>query len=97
MKEISWEGVPEGLMILLTATDVGHAERMYAADFRDMTAAMHLPSGAFIGMTRDRGIRLGRRPRLVNGTWVLEEDRKAQEAFPDKALSPDVISLEVIR
>lgn len=97
MKEISWEGIPDGLMILLTAQDIGPSERMHAADFRDMTAVMFMPARSFVGLTRDRGIRLGKRPRLFEGSWVLEEDEKAQEAYPDKRLNPDVLSLEVIR
>lgn len=84
-------------MILLTATDIGPEERMYAADFRDMTAVMHTPSRSFIGLTRSRGMRLGKHPRLVDGSWVLEEDVEAQMAYPNKRLTPEALSLEIIK
>jgi len=98
MKEIRWDIVPnDGSLVLLTAVNLVMDEQLFIADFRDREALVYNPTGSFVGLTRTRGIRLGKKPlRLVNGIWLLDEDLEITKIHKNLFLMPDLVSLEMI-
>jgi hypothetical protein len=89
----------DGELALMTVVALGDPkERMHVADFRDVQA-LFLPSvKRWVGMSHTRGLRFGVGPlRLVDGVWYCVEDVESQKGREDFQLSPEALSLEVIR
>ncbi len=89
----------DGELALMTVPELGDPKRvMQVADFRDLEALYLTDAKRWVGMSYRRGLRLGRGPlRLVGGVWICSEDVEAQKGREDLKLSPDALSLEVIK
>jgi hypothetical protein len=98
MKPVDWDIVPDdGTMILLTTNDIIDDANLYIADFKDLKALIFKPTRSFVGLTRTRGIRLGKGPpRMINGIWYVDEDPKAQAKHKNIELTPELVSLVII-
>ena len=98
MRDVDWRLVPRGgILTLLTMEDLIDGHHLMIADFRDMKALFHKETGSWVGLTRGRGIRLGRPPlRLQDGIWYINEDMELGKTKRNFRLTADVVSLEVI-
>jgi hypothetical protein len=93
-----WSQLEEGFLILMTCEILSSRERMSIADFRDSQALKFKESGNWVGMSVNRGTRLGSGPlRMVDGVWICNEDHKACERYADLDLHPELLSLEMIK
>jgi hypothetical protein len=97
MRKLDWDIVPEEGLVLMTAPEIAYSAPMLMADFRDSFALVYTKTGNYIGMSRDRGLQLGKSPRMVNGIWFLDEDKITGEKHVNVQLLPDVLALERIR
>ena len=99
MREIDWDIVPNnGTLVLLTMQDIMNQARLYVTDFRDTHTLVFSKTGNFVGLTKDRGVRLGKRPlRMVNGIWYAVEDFDAQKVYKNMELCPEHLILGIIR
>lgn len=92
MKEFGYELLPVNGFALLTVPDIDGHGRMYLADFRDSQVLIFKPSGNFLGFSKEKGIRLCRGPMsMVNGIWVVQEDKSAVESYKDIRLTPELL------
>lgn len=92
-----WSQVQNGKLVLMTCNILSPREKMKIADFRDSEALKFRKSGNWMGMSIDRGLRLGSGPlSMVNGVWFCNEDHKACNLYVDQELSPELLSLENI-
>ncbi len=98
MRRVNWDLVPDGgLVALLTAHEVGKGEELHLADFRDTHALYYSTFRSWIGLTKTRGLRPGKRDAvLVNGVWYAEEDMDVAGANPDHVPDVSLMSLEII-
>lgn len=85
--------------MLMTVQDLGDPRsKMSIADFRDVQALFFPKVGRWVGMSPARGLRFGSGPlEMVNGVWYCLEDVEAQKGHEDLTLSPDTLSLEMIK
>lgn len=71
---------------------------MYLADFRDTTALAYQKTRHFLGLSRNRGIRLGKHPlRMIDGVWYLTEDPESLMQIQDLQISHKELCLQLIR
>lgn len=85
-------------MSLLTMERLGDGVPLMIADFKDTHALFHIESERFIGLTRNRGIRLGKPPLVMtDGIWFLEEDLEIEMKFRDLNVGSTNLVLRVIR
>jgi hypothetical protein len=97
-EKIDWSGLPDGQLVLMTASSISSNEKLQVADFLDTQALVFSKSGCYVGMSRDRGLRFGKHPAsLINGIWFIDEDEKAQKGWSDTKLSSNDLSLELIK
>lgn len=98
MKEVDWDIVPTGeTMILLTAGGLEPNGLLFMADFKDTMALKFTPTGNYIGLTRNRGMRLGKGPKFMrNGVWFIYEDFEAQKRYTECELDMSLVTLENI-
>lgn len=98
-ENFDWSTVVDGELALMTVRDLGDpGEKMSIADFRDVQALFLPKVNRWVGMSPARGLRFGSGPlKMVNGIWYCLEDRSAQRGHEDMTLSPDALSLEMIR
>jgi len=99
VREINWGIVPDnGTIVLLTMQDVMEQTPLYIADFRDTHTLVFSKTGNFVGLTKSRGVRLGKRPlRMVDGIWYAHEDLDAQKVYKNMELRPEHLILGIIR
>ena len=99
MRPIEWNVVAErGRMVLATMRDVVEGEPLMMADFQDTHALFHEASGRWLGITRTRGVRLGKpSARMKDGIWYVEEDVKLGETVKNLRIVPKDLVLRVIR
>lgn len=98
MRDVSPELIPKGGMVLLTLRSLYMQASFLVADFRDQQAAIFKPTGSFLGLTADRGIRLGKRPPFMrNGIWLLHEDTDLKEEYANARITIDNVVLGEIR
>lgn len=83
----------------MTVQDLGDPKsKMSIADFKDVQALFLPKVVKWVGMSPKRGLRFGSGPlKMVNGVWYCSEDVEAQKGHEDLALSPDSLSLEMIK
>ena len=87
----------DGRLVILTVRDIGEDSQVMAADFRDTLALVYKPTGSYIGAGMF-GIRLGKRPiEMVNGIWIMPENSDLLRVHTNVRLSPDMLSLEMIK
>lgn len=98
-ESFDWSAVKDGELILMTVEELGDPKaRMKIADFRDVQALFITEFKKWIGMSPSRGLRFGSGPPwLVNGIWYCAEDVVSQRGREDLSLSPEALSLEMIR
>jgi len=98
-ERLDWNTVEDSNLVLMTVRDLGDPkEKMSIADFRDVQALFLPKVGKWVGMSPARGLRFGSGPlRMVDGVWYCQEDRGAQKGHEDMELSPEALSLEMIR
>jgi hypothetical protein len=98
MRQIDWKLVPEhGRMVLLTIQDLVDEVPLMIADFRDTHALFHPKSGRFLGLTRNRGMRMGKSPiQMIDGIWYINEDDEIAEKFKDLEVKSEDLILKVI-
>lgn len=98
-EKFDFSTLQDGELALMTVPDLGDPKaRMQVADFRDVEALFLAEAKSWIGMSHRRGLRLGRGPmRMVEGVWICAEDVDAQRGREDLKLSPESLSLEVIK
>ena len=98
MRRIDSSLIPgDGSLVLLTARDLADDSVLMMADFRDMQAVVYAPTGSYLGIGAT-GVRLGARPlEMVGGLWLMKEDEGLRRAHENVRLSPDLLSLEMIR
>ena len=99
MKSIDWKLVPEkGNMVALTVPEITEDGDLYMADFKDVRILVFKKTGSYLGITKTRGIRLGKKQSLhmISGIWYVEEDLENQAKYENFTLSPDSISLQII-
>lgn len=94
MRNVSAEWIPEDGMVLLTLKTVLIQASFLIADFKDHQAAIFAPTGHFIGLTLDRGIRLGKRPAFMrNGIWLLHEETEVPSKYINARITIDNVVL----
>ena len=98
-EKFDWSVVADGELVLMTVRDLGDpGEKMSVADFRDVQALFLPKVNRWVGMSPSRGLRFGSGPlKMVDGVWYCAEDLVAQRGHEDATLSPDVLSLEMIK
>jgi hypothetical protein len=98
-EDYDWSLLGEGQLVLMTVQDLGDPKsKMSIADFRDVQALFLSKVGKWVGMSPTRGLRFGSAPlKMVNGVWYCSEDVEAQKGHEDLTLSPDTLSLEMIK
>lgn len=97
MRRLESSHLRDGAAVLLTADDVCDLAELCAADFRDTHAAVHR-SGLYVGVGRDGAVALCRGPAWMEaGIWMAEPDRTATESLRGQVLTPDSLSLGLIR
>lgn len=89
----------DGELAVMTVPMLGDPKTvMQVADFRDLQALFLPEAQRWVGMSYRRGLRLGKGPvRMVDGVWICSEDLAAQKGREDLKLSPESLSLEVIK
>ena len=99
MREIDWSIVPDnGTLVLLTMRDVMKQTPLCITDFRDTHTLVFSKTGNFVGLTKSRGVRMGKRPlRMVNGIWYADEDLAAQKVYKNMELQPEHLILGIIQ
>lgn len=96
MRDFDLKLVPAEGLALMTAPDVDGGP-MYVADFRDSHALVYRATGHFVGFSRRKGLKLGRRPlRMVNGIWIMDEYSGDLRGHEHVELRPELLSLELI-
>ncbi len=75
--------------------DTGQAIPMHA-DFRDTSALVYVPTGNFIGISRQGTFLLGQNPEMIHGLWYLTPHAKAISSNPNITLSKDNVDFRVI-
>lgn len=98
-ESFDWSAVGDGQLVLMTVQDLGDPKsKMSIADFKDVQALFLPKVVKWVGMSPKRGLRFGSGPlKMVNGVWYCSEDVEAQKGHEDLALSPDSLSLEMIK
>lgn len=98
-ESFDWGQVKEGQLVLMTVQDLGDPKsKMSIADFRDVQALFLSKVGKWVGMSLTRGLRFGSGPlKMTDGIWYCVEDLNSQRGHEDMALSPETLSLEMIR
>lgn len=98
-EKFDFSTLQDGELALMTVPGLDDPHMtMRVADFRDVQALFLPEAGRWVGMSHMRGLRLGRGPlRLVDGVWLCAEDLLAQKGREDFKLSPEALSLEVIK
>ncbi len=98
MRKVDWRLVPtKGILALMTMEELIDGEPLMMADFRDTRAVFHKGMGRFIGLTRRRGVALGRPPiRLKDGIWYLNEDLELGRTQRYIPITSETASLELI-
>ena len=98
-EKFDWSQVGEGDLVMMTVEELGDPDmKMKVADFRDVQALFLPKVGKWVGMSPSRGLRFGAGPaRLINGVWYCSEDVTAQRGHEDMELSPESLSLEMIK
>lgn len=98
-EDFDWSRVPEGQLVLMTVESLNDPRaKMKIADMRDMQALAVAKNGCWVGCSPTRGLRFGRGPvRMVDGVWFCREDVESQKGSEDMPLSPDALSLEMIK
>jgi hypothetical protein len=99
VRPIDWKLVPDGgIMVLLTMRDIVDQADLMIADFKDTHALVFTMTGNFVGLTKDRGARLGKKPiRMINGIWYAFEDLEAQKKYKNVDLTANLLSFKPIR
>jgi hypothetical protein len=99
VREINGDVVPNnGTLVLLTMRDVVDRAPLYITDFRDTHTLVFSKTGNFVGLTKSRGVRLGKRPlRMVDGIWYAVEDFDAQKVYKNVELRAEHLILNIIR
>lgn len=83
----------DGSLVLLTSRDLAEDSLLLAADFRDMQALIHTPTGKWVGMNQ-HGVRLGSGPlEMIDGIWYVKESSDPE--YQNTRLS-GFLSFEVI-
>jgi len=83
---------------MVTVPDLEGLGDMYLADFKDSQALAFKKTNHFLGLSRNRGIRLGRHPlRMIDGVWYITEDPEAKMAIQDLQISHEALCLRIIR
>jgi hypothetical protein len=83
-------------LALVTTDDMEHGGQMYLADFKDTRALALSKTQQFLGLSRNRGIRLGGHPlQMIDGIWYITEDRSAM--VEDLQISHKELCLRFIR
>jgi hypothetical protein len=97
MRQVEEDLIPlEGLAVL-TCQRIDFRAPLFIADFRDQQILIFTPTGNPIGISIDRGMRLGRRPlQMRNGIWVMEEEEKIPEQYQDKELRAEDVAFSTI-
>ena len=84
-------------LALLTTDDIPGGS-LYLADFKDTHALVFSKTGHFLGISEDRGVRLGGHPlRMMDGIWYITEDQKIGETMTDLVVEPEALELRFIR
>ncbi len=100
MRPIDWTLIGDGnqSMLLLTAGEISESGPMFVADFKDTHALVFKKTKNWLGLTKGRGVRFGKKPiRLINGVWYVTEDSTAQSGNENVELRPELLSLEPIK
>jgi len=80
----------------LTSRDLSEDSILLAADFQDMQALIHTPTGNWVGMNQ-HGVTLGIGPlEMVDGIWYLKDALEFNAKYQNTGLA-GFLSFEVIR
>lgn len=98
MRKVDWRLVPvSGELALLTMDELVDGEPLMIADFRDTKAIVHKATGAYVGLSRGRGVRLGKAPlTLKDGIWYATEDKDLGRTRKDVRVSSETTVLALI-
>jgi hypothetical protein len=98
MRKVDWRLVPEaGELALLTMDELVDGGPLMLADFRDVKALVHKETGAYVGLSRSRGIRLGTAPiAMKDGIWYVTEDAALGERRKDVPVTAQTAILQLI-
>lgn len=96
---MDWKLVPDdGIIVLLTMRDIVDKADLMIADFKDTHALIFKKTGNFVGLSKSRGVRLGKKPiRMISGIWYAFEDLEAQKKYRNVNLTADLLSFGPIR
>jgi hypothetical protein len=97
VRPIDWNLVSDDRgLALLTVPILSATGPMYLADFKDLRALAFKKTRNFIGLSRNRGVRLGGYPlNMVDGIWYVTEDLEAK--VQDLQISHEMLCLQLIR
>jgi hypothetical protein len=97
VRKIDWSFVTEDRgLALMTVSDLTGDGEMYLADFKDTSALAYKKTRHFIGLSRERGLRLGGHPlRMIDGVWYITEDTDSK--VEDLQVSHEALMLQLIR
>jgi hypothetical protein len=97
MRKFDWDLVSDDRgLALLTVPSITKIGEMHLADFRDTKALAYKNTQHFLGISKNRGIRLGGHPlRMIDGVWYIEEDRMT--GVEDLQISHESLCLQFIR
>ena len=80
----------------MTVPRLGPEGDLYFADFKDTQALGFKKTQHFIGLSKNRGLRLGGHPlRMVDGVWYITEDLSA--GVENLQISHEALCLRLIR
>lgn len=97
MRPFDWGLVPDAGLVLLTVAEVSDESLVCVADFRDTHALAYVPTNAFMGQSRTRGMRLGKLPlQMRDGIWFMEEDLEVPDEHSEVRLRSELVRLRPI-
>lgn len=94
MREIDYGLIPDGYIAVLTLKDMSSTARFYSADFRDQKVAVFIPTGNYIGISKNGDLKLCQKITIMRDGLILsKEDTKTQEYYQQIKLTPDNVMI----
>ena len=96
MRPIDWGMVSDDKgLALVTIRSFSDTGEMYLADFKDTQALAYKETRHFLGLSKNRGVRLGGHPlRMIDGIWYITED--TEFGLEDLQISHEELCLQPI-